>query len=659
MDISFQMCKGNTFQQPPLVMQNNVNQPTPAPSHRGQRPQDGRQPPPRLADHRDADTDTVAPRPIIKEEDLNRMDEIGKDMGWAESDDIDYNQTIAFSDDETDATGKMEKRRHSQHSQKQHVQSQQHSQHHYSPNQQQLHVNQHQQQQNRDYNRDDRNDPQAVDNQPQQRVWSGSRSSTSRGRSSEDEDTRIQQRRNQQDKDVEIAVQRAKQRKEEEEKRFNEERKQGAAKKLMELEEKIQKRDRDNHEGVGTINPSTVPPKPINQVDIPLPDFQKEKERDRDSRSRTPNEGVEDKNQTGSQSSNFKHLTQIEGKNFPRKKPSDNRDREREQTGANFSRHFQNNLPPRFLKNQSNNSSSNLQPGQQPYYQFDNRWSGGGSQSTSPKQVSAQQPSGGRNNQADFLETEKDRHVEAEEERRDYKRQGSEDSYRSSHHSQQDLQKAIEPKFPEQDAQSDSRHQNFDSQYTHNEREDDLWEKEKEHHPVRASNDVDWSEKREKLRDDKPYIQPTTIQERYDGGHVKEHQRSERHHRPDSRESRTSRHQRDSEYTGWSDAASSSSYEDSRRRDDRRVVPGPITKDRIEADDDGRSDKRGLTQLKRGLAADAKIESRKEESKIVEEKKEQIIDAWADSTPTPSHESQAKFNEDKKMQVIAIFFIKP
>lgn len=99
----------------------------------------------------------------------------------------------------------------------------------------------------------------------------------SRGRSSEDEDTRIQQRRNQQDKDVEIAVQRAKQRKEEEEKRFNEERKQGAAKKLMELEEKIQKRDRDNHEGVGTINPSTVPPKPINQVDIPLPDFQKKR----------------------------------------------------------------------------------------------------------------------------------------------------------------------------------------------------------------------------------------------------------------------------------------------------------------------------------------------------------------------------------------------
>lgn len=34
--------------------------------------------------------DIILPRPIIKEEDLNRMDDIGRDAGWAVSDDIDY-----------------------------------------------------------------------------------------------------------------------------------------------------------------------------------------------------------------------------------------------------------------------------------------------------------------------------------------------------------------------------------------------------------------------------------------------------------------------------------------------------------------------------------------------------------------------------------------
>lgn len=39
-------------------------------------------------------------RPIIKEEDLSRMDDISRDAGWAAQDDIDYNQKLAFSDDE-------------------------------------------------------------------------------------------------------------------------------------------------------------------------------------------------------------------------------------------------------------------------------------------------------------------------------------------------------------------------------------------------------------------------------------------------------------------------------------------------------------------------------------------------------------------------------
>lgn len=44
----------------------------------------------------------ILTRPIIKEEDLTRMDDISRDAGWAAHDDIDYNQKLAFSDDETE-----------------------------------------------------------------------------------------------------------------------------------------------------------------------------------------------------------------------------------------------------------------------------------------------------------------------------------------------------------------------------------------------------------------------------------------------------------------------------------------------------------------------------------------------------------------------------
>lgn len=48
------------------------------------------------------DKETIQTRPIIKEEDLSRMDDISRDAGWTASDDIDYNQKLAFSDDELD-----------------------------------------------------------------------------------------------------------------------------------------------------------------------------------------------------------------------------------------------------------------------------------------------------------------------------------------------------------------------------------------------------------------------------------------------------------------------------------------------------------------------------------------------------------------------------
>ncbi|XP_046404098.1 LOW QUALITY PROTEIN: uncharacterized protein LOC124169510 [Ischnura elegans] len=45
--------------------------------------------------------DEVLQRPIIKEEDLNKMDDIVRGNGWATQDDIDYNQKLTFSDDES------------------------------------------------------------------------------------------------------------------------------------------------------------------------------------------------------------------------------------------------------------------------------------------------------------------------------------------------------------------------------------------------------------------------------------------------------------------------------------------------------------------------------------------------------------------------------
>ena len=44
--------------------------------------------------------DVVSQRPIIKEEELDRIDSLAKDDGWAKHDEIDYNKKLQFSDDE-------------------------------------------------------------------------------------------------------------------------------------------------------------------------------------------------------------------------------------------------------------------------------------------------------------------------------------------------------------------------------------------------------------------------------------------------------------------------------------------------------------------------------------------------------------------------------
>lgn len=39
---------------------------------------------------------------IIRDEDLERIDKIVKEEGWTNNDEIDYNQKLVFSDDESD-----------------------------------------------------------------------------------------------------------------------------------------------------------------------------------------------------------------------------------------------------------------------------------------------------------------------------------------------------------------------------------------------------------------------------------------------------------------------------------------------------------------------------------------------------------------------------
>lgn len=40
---------------------------------------------------------------IIKEEELDRIDQIVKEDGWVQDDEIDYNQKLVFSDDDSDS----------------------------------------------------------------------------------------------------------------------------------------------------------------------------------------------------------------------------------------------------------------------------------------------------------------------------------------------------------------------------------------------------------------------------------------------------------------------------------------------------------------------------------------------------------------------------
>ena len=162
-------------------------------------------------------------------------------------------------------------------------------------------------------------------------------------------------------------------------------------------------------------------------------------------------------------------------------------------------------------------------------------------------------------------------------------------------------------------------------------------------------------------------------------------ERGERPQRPDSRDSRTSRESRaslrDEEFHKSRDSGSwvndLSDYEEKkpeifreeRERDrerDRRQPPGPVTREKLEADE-LKSEKRSLTQLKRGSIEQEKKDSAKESS--VESKKESEawnrklertpenrieMKAWADAvSPTFEKEEEKLLEPIKDDKVVA------
>ncbi|XP_065157791.1 protein PRRC2C-like isoform X2 [Atheta coriaria] len=475
------------------------------------------------------DPEELAHRPIIKEEDLSGMDNLTGDMGWAINDDIDYNQKLAFSDDELKEAKDMRRSMR------------------------------------------DKTDTHLMENdqKPQQKP---------QPRSRHEEDEFSAQRRRQQ-QEIAHAVERAKQRKEEEEKKFLETR-QAAAKKLQELNERIDKskRDKDVDDNCGTINPASVPPQTIAPVPILLPEWEREKEVVVVMR---PKPDAEDLKHKTSTSTDFKHLTQIEGRaNFGRKDSRTERSVEKEQPSggatqttqhSSFSKQFQNDLPPRFQRQQQLNAQSS--------FQYDNRWSQGGSR-TSPS-------------------NRKSRDDDKDPEDR-YRRQ--DDNYRSQ----------VSHRY-------DSSRKSYED-YDFKPKED-----EKMRRDVRRGDDKESN---------------------FDGMTISRQSSDEWHgdkrpQRPDSRDSRTSRESRDSarhseprEYTSWAEEPI-----EEKKKEHRMVVPGPITKEKIEADD-LRSEKRNLTQLKRGAMGDQslnkKLEKPEDDNDSWSIMKKDSIDepkAWADSIP--------------------------
>lgn len=169
-------------------------------------------PPPRSGPP--TDVEELAHRPIIKEEDLNRMDDMTRDVGWASHDDIDYNQKLAFSDDELPADRERERDRDRERERERDRE--------FSQNKE-MHI------QKKEVEKMEQVTLDARVSSAGSRGWNAPRTGSqpatpqqarNQGMRRVEEDEIWEQRRRQQSEEVAIAVERAKLRKEEEEKRY-------------------------------------------------------------------------------------------------------------------------------------------------------------------------------------------------------------------------------------------------------------------------------------------------------------------------------------------------------------------------------------------------------------------------------------------------------
>ncbi|XP_063973669.1 protein PRRC2C-like isoform X4 [Diachasmimorpha longicaudata] len=658
----------------------------------------------------------VISRPIIKEEDLTRMDDISHEPGWAAHDDIDYNQKLAFSDDEPETEAPLPKKEDRKEARKDDIkddkpvtdtggssvhddkESPRPRDNRDSKDNRDMSYRPWQQPQTRNDYRASSNGPNMTamrDNYSTGGNQSQPRPHPLRG---VEEEEIWNQRRKEQGEKLASAVERARQRKEEEEKRFQEQTKQAAAKKLQDLENKMKQNKAKIEEDPPAAEPKgliTVPPVPI-----PVPEWEREREnreRENRERSRTSSEGKEDKQPMGRDTrEDFSTRTNFMRPDITRADRERERDRDqreqrdnRERDQPAFSRKFQSNLPPRFQKQQAERGSSTYNRVSPPSadrtlsspnvtnvpfsQQYDpGRWSSSGN-------IKSHMGLGPRRNRAD---SDHGLSSPLEEDPRPPSRDHIPHGSHSSHGRRDDRFR------PPMHHLFDSRKSGYHDDYRgykndHEERHGrEFWERDRDRmyedkmRDVRPRDSRDFRERDSDIRDvkdkdrprEKDYDKPRDFEaskdydwkspatdddcerfetndwsaegrrsdERIDRRDRDERiERNERPQRPDSRDSRASRESRTSlrdddhkrETSSW--AHEMSDYEEKRweredyreRERDRRAPPGPITREKLQADD-LKAEKRQLTQLKR-LDHQEKKEIPKEDIK-----KDKEPDVW-------------------------------
>ncbi|XP_055619112.1 trichohyalin-like isoform X2 [Toxorhynchites rutilus septentrionalis] len=360
-------------------------------------------------------------RPIIRDEELQRIEAISKDEGWAKDDEFDYNQKLQFSDDESEPSppkdisplvSKHEKNQaslsaqQSQHQQQQ-QQQQQHHQHHHHQQQQQHHQQhqppqQHQQQpppqqlQQQSQSQQQQQTPSSLSPpQPPQQVQQSHQEDDKRmawSREVEREQERLEQEgieheRQEREREQQSvrppqqnghmaggrgldaeAKERLKQRREEDQRREME-RKQAAARKLQELEQKLSRKKTE--EAAPAVLAAAKDEEDREQHSSSYSESVDGKERNISS-SRVDRERVVDSKDHRDRDRDRERYDYGRQDRYDREKDRDRdwtneRDRERDGWGdmPAFSKTFQSNLPPRFQKRklERNPSGNNLQGG--------------------------------------------------------------------------------------------------------------------------------------------------------------------------------------------------------------------------------------------------------------------------------------------------------